>query len=121
MKPFLLAALLLFAFTAQAQRKPRPQPAPTLTVPVVYCELISSSHTTGLWLDYGQDAPTYVQDAELAEAVNFLGKVSSAAAGLNYLYSRGWELVSTTTIPYDVTSGGTVSTRTHYQLRRRNP
>lgn len=121
MKRLLLAALLLFAFPAHAQRKPRPQPASTLTVPVVYCELVQTSYTNGLGLDYGQDGPTYVQDADLAEAGAFVGKLSSVAAALNYLHSRGWELVGTTTVPYEVTPSGLVSSRAHYQLRRRTP
>ena len=122
MKRLLLMALLPLAFTAQAQRKPRPQPVPTLTVPIVYCELEQRGNRYGvLSLDYGQDEPTYVQDAALAEANAYVEKLRSVAAALNYLYSRGWELVSATTVPYDVDKSGTVTCRVRYLLRRRTP
>ena len=123
MKRFLLAALLPFALTAQAQRKPRPQPAPTLTVPIVYRELErrETYALQPLALDYGQNEPTYVQDADLAQAAAFVAKLPAIAAALNYLYSRGWEFVSATTVPSDVDKSGTVTSRVRYLLRRRTP
>ena len=123
MKRLLLAALLSTTFSAQAQRKPGPQPAPTLTVPIVYCELErrETYALQPLALDYGQNEPTYVQDDELAQASAFVAKLPSIAAALNYLYHRGWEFVSATTVPYDVDKSGTVTSRVRYLLRRRAP
>ena len=95
MKRLLLAALLPLTFSVQAQQKPRPQPAPMLTVPIVYCELhrIETYGQQPLALDYGQNEPTYVQDADLAQAAAFVATLPSLAAALNYLYSRGWEFI----------------------------
>jgi hypothetical protein len=123
MKRLLLAALLSTAFSAQAQRPLRPQPAPPLTMPIVYCELERrETHALQpLALDYGQHEPTYVQDADLAQAAAFVAKLPSIAAALNYLHSRGWEFVSATTVPYDVDKSGTIASRVRYLLRRRTP
>ncbi len=118
-----LAVLLLLAGPAHAQRKQRAQPLPPLTVPIVYCELVgSASYTTWeLSLDYGQEAPALVQDADLAEANAYVGKLTSFAAALNYLYSRGWEVVTFSVVPRDLDKSGTISNRVRYLLRRRTP
>lgn len=116
-----LAAFLLFAGSAHAQRKQRAQPPPPLVVPIAYCELVGSASYTS-WefaLDYGQEAPALVQDADLAEANAYVGKLTSFAAALNYLYSRGWEVVTASVVPRDLDKSGTISNRVHYLLRRR--
>lgn len=116
-----LIALLFFASSAQAQRKQRPQPPPPLAVPTVYCELWRrESYSMGaLSLDYGQEAPSLVQDTDLAEANDYISKLTSVAAALNYLYSRGWEVVSANDVPYDVDKTGTIENRVRYLLHRR--
>jgi len=116
-----LTVLLFFVGSAQAQRKQRPQPLSPLTVPIVYCELVGSASYSvwSLSLDYGQEAPSLVQDADLAEADAYVGKLASIAAALNYLYSRGWEVVSSSSVPRDVDKSGTISNRIRYLLRRR--
>jgi hypothetical protein len=118
-----LAVLLFFASSAHAQHKQRSQPPPPLTVPTVYCELWRrESYSMGaLSLDYGQEAPSLVQDADLAEANDYVSKLSSVAAALNYLHSRGWEVVSANDVPYDVDRTGTIENRVRYLLRRRMP
>lgn len=118
-----LAILLLFAGSAHAQRKQRAQPPPPLAVPIVYCELVGSASYNN-WeflLDYGQEAPALVQDADLAEANAYVGKLTSLAAALNYLHSRGWEIVTASVVPRDLDKSGTISNRVHYLLRRRTP
>jgi hypothetical protein len=119
----LFTVLLLLAGSAHAQRKQRPQPLPPLTVPTMYCELWRrESYSIGaLSLDYGQDAPSLVQDTDLEEANAYVGKLTSAMAALNYLYSRGWEVVNTSDVPYDVDKTGTIENRVRYLLRRRTP
>jgi hypothetical protein len=124
MKYFLTLAVLLFCISsAHAQRKQRPQPPPPLTVPIVYCELVgnASYHIWELSLDYGQEAPALVQDADLAEASAYVGKLTSFAAALNYLYNRGWEVVNTSVTPRDLDKDGSISNRVRYLLRRRTP
>ena len=118
-----LTVLLLFTGSAQAQRKQRPQPLPPLTVPTVYCELWRrESYSMGaLSLDYGQEAPSLVQDADLAAANDYVSKLTSVAAALNYLYSRGWEVVSANNVPYEVDKTGTIENRVRYLLRWRTP
>lgn len=118
-----LAVLLLFAGSANAQRKQRALPPPPLVVPIVYCELVGSASYNN-WeflLDYGQEAPALVQDADLAEANAYVGKLTSLAAALNYLHSRGWEIVTASVVPRDLDKSGTISNRVHYLLRRRTP
>lgn len=107
----------------QAQRKPRPQPLAPLTVPTVYCELVRrEAYSNGVFsLDYGQDAPSLVQDAALAEANTYVSQLTSAAAALNYLYSRGWEVVGASDVPYDLDKAGTITNQLRYLLRRRTP
>jgi hypothetical protein len=116
-----LTVLLFFVGSAQAQRKQRPQPLPPLTVPIVYCELVGRAAYSSwtLSLDYGQEAPSLVQDADLAEANAYVGKLTSIAAALNYLYSRGWEVVNSSALPYDVDKSGSISNRMRFLLRRR--
>jgi hypothetical protein len=122
MKYFLtLAAFLFFVSSAHAQRK---QPPPPLTVPIVYCELVGNASSHSAWelaLDYGQEAPALVQDADLAEANVYVGKLTSFAAALNYLYSRGWEVENSSVMPRDLDKSGTISNRVRYLLRRRTP
>jgi hypothetical protein len=87
----------------------------------VYYELVSSA-AYSIWtlsLDYGQEASSLVQDADLAEANTYVGKLTSIAAALNYLYSRGWEVVNSSAVPYDVDKSGTISNRIRFLLRRR--
>lgn len=118
-----LTVLLFFVGSAHAQRKQRPQPPPSLTVPIVYCELVGSA-SYNIWdlsLDYGQEAPALVQDTDLAEANAYVGKLTSFAAALNYLYSRGWEVVNSSIVPRDLDKSGTISNRVRYLLRRRTP
>jgi hypothetical protein len=118
-----LTVLLFFVGSAQAQRKQRSQPPPPLTVPIVYCELVGSA-SYSIWdlsLDYGQEAPALVQDTDLAEANAYVGKLTSVAAALNYLYSRGWEVVNSSIVPRDLDKSGTISNRVRYLLRRRTP
>jgi hypothetical protein len=125
MKYFLtLAAFLFFVSSAHAQRKQRPQPPSPLTVPIVYCELVGNASSYSAWelaLDYGQEAPALVQDADLAEANVYVGKLTSFAAALNYLYSRGWEVENSSVMPRDLDKSGTISNRVRYLLRRRTP
>jgi hypothetical protein len=118
-----LTFLLFFVDSAHAQRKQRPQPPPPLTVPIVYCELVGNA-SYSIWdlsLDYGQDAPALVQDTDLAEANTYVSKLTSFAAALNYLYSRGWKVVTSSVMPRDADNSGTISNRVRYLLRRRTP
>jgi hypothetical protein len=62
-----------------------------------------------------------VQDADLAEASAYVGKLTSFAAALNYLHSRGWEVLTTSVVPRDLDKYGTFSNRVRYLLRRRTP
>ena len=74
-----------------------------------------------LSLDYGQEAPSLVQDADLAAANGYVSKLTFVAAALNYLYSRGWEVVSANNVPYEVDKTGTIENRVRYLLRWRTP
>jgi hypothetical protein len=112
MKHLLLAAGLLLAPEAWAQSTP-PLPG-AQPAHYRYCLLYKVGNT---WhLDYGQDAKSAVVDASLREDNEAVTNLKSEVAALNYLDSRGWEYVNSTSY-----SGTTYSGRTDYLLRRRLP
>lgn len=112
MKHLLLATGLLLAQGARAQST-APAPA-TQPAHYQYGLLYQAGNT---WqLDYGQDAKPAVVAADLREDNAAIAKLKSVVAALNYLDSRGWEYVNSTSY-----SGTTYSGRTDYLLRRRLP
>jgi hypothetical protein len=121
----LLATLLLFATTtAQAQRrKSALPPAPPLDVPIVYCVLVvvDPGYNQHLVLDYGQLAPTNVQDPTMETLAVAISPMVSTAAALNYLYSKGWEPIQSAAFTYDQTSDRSIKSQLHYVLHRRTP
>jgi hypothetical protein len=122
MKRFLLlATLLLFVTTmAQAQRRKSLPPAPPLDVPIVYCVLVvvDPGYNQHLVLDYGQLAHTNVQDTTLEALAVAVSPMTSTAAALNYLYSRGWEPIQSAAFAYDQTSDRSEKSQLHYVLHR---
>ena len=112
MKHLLFTAGLLLALETRAQST---TPAPAAQAAhYQYCLLYQTGNT---WqLDYGQDAKPAVADAGLREDNAAVTKLKSAVAALNYLDSRGWEYVNSTSY-----SGSTYSGRTDYLLRRSLP
>jgi hypothetical protein len=123
MKQLLLTTLLLlFASSAHAQRrKAALPPTPPLDVPIVYCVLVvvDPGYNQHLVLDYGQLAPTNVQDTTMEALAVFISPITSTAAALNYLYSKGWEPIQSAAFAYDQTSDRSVKSQLHYVLHRR--
>lgn len=121
MKHLLLICCLLLATTVYAQKKPVLPPPPT--APIVYCMLVvdgSYFSSTTLRLDYGQGQKVPIEDTALAEIASQVSKFTSVPAGLNYLYSVGWECIQTATLPNE-TSGHYVEGQIGYLLRHRTP
>jgi hypothetical protein len=120
MKYLLLACCLLLATAAHAQKKTTPPPP---AAPIVYCMLVvdgSYFSSTTLRLDYGQGQKFPIQDASLAETAEQVNRFTSVPAGLNYLYSVGWECVQTATLPNE-TSSHYAEGQIGYLMRRRTP
>lgn len=119
MKHYLLALCLLLATAASAQKK---QPVLLPTSPVAYCLLVVSGRyfitDAHLQLDYGQNMQQPVQNTELAALAEQVWHFTSVPAGLNYLYSQGWECVQNATLTTE-TSGHYVESQIGYLLRRR--
>jgi hypothetical protein len=124
MKRFLLATLLLLLTTsAHAQRRKALPPSPPLNVPMVYCVLlvVDPGYNQRLVLDYGQMAPTNVQDTTMEAIARAVDLMVSTAAALNYLYSQGWEPIQSAAFVYDRAASSYLRSQLHYLLRRRTP
>ena len=133
MKHVLFALLLgASALPGQAQTTPTTR----LTSPDQYCTVIArGSHYGALQfqLDYGQQSAKYtgITAAQAKEDNTMLKELFSVADVLNYLSSRGWDLVSVSTLAGEVTSPenvpsvragsviGTFRSEVQYLLRRR--
>jgi hypothetical protein len=105
MKSLLFALLLSLPTLALAQTRQPDQ----------YCILETTNRSKGraaLLLSAGTDPAKTGQVEEVQQIANLENEVDA----LNYLSSRGWEIINVTSLSYSGTVGGA-----RYYLRRRKP
>ncbi|RZK87869.1 MAG: hypothetical protein EOO62_38525 [Hymenobacter sp.] len=123
----LLLSLLLFPLISIAQGVAPAAALVSAATPYRYCALVVDDSrfvvSNRLLLDYGQRVKDAPAEPEMAEIAKNISGSTSVIDALNYLSRHGWELLSVTNVPYEIsgTSSQFLISETRYLLRRRVP